>query len=159
MSNSDLPVWAVIPAAGSGSRMQTDVPKQYLAFQGKTVIEHCLDRVLSHPEVAGAVLVLSQDDDRWASLGYNSPRPIFITGGGAQRQESVYSGLTSLQYHCGNEVIALIHDAVRPLVSHQDLGLVIKSARQHAAGAILAAPETKRWKSNVRFRAMACGAR
>ena len=52
-SNSD-PVWAVVAAAGGGSRMQAEAAKQYLVFQGKTVLEHCLDRLLSQPFRGGA---------------------------------------------------------------------------------------------------------
>ena len=137
---SENPVWAVIPAAGSGSRMGQERPKQYLAFQGKTILEHCLDRLLSHSAIAGAVVVLSPSDDGWQSLGYHSEKPLFLTDGGRERQHSVYSGLTTLQYRCGNDVIALVHDAARPLVSHADLERVITAARGHTAGAILATP-------------------
>lgn len=139
MSN-EVPVWAVIPAAGSGQRMGVDLPKQYLAFHGKTIIEHCLDRLLSHPQIAGAVLALPVEDAYWQALEYQSEKPVFVTDGGKERMHSVYSGLATLQYRCGNDVIALVHDAVRPLVSHPDLTRVIKAAREHAAGAILAVP-------------------
>ena len=137
---SDAPVWVVIPAAGSGSRMQTDKPKQYLEFQGSTVIEHCLDRLLSHPEVDGAVLVLSESDQYWESLDYHAEKPLFIATGGAERQDSVYSGLTLLQYRQGNDAIVLVHDAARPLVRHSDLDRLIQAARTHEAGALLAVP-------------------
>ena len=59
--SSNAPVWAVIPAAGSGSRMRSTTPKQYLRFQGRSILEHCLDRLLSHPDIAGAVLMLCAD--------------------------------------------------------------------------------------------------
>ncbi len=137
-----VPVWAVVPAAGTGTRMQSDIPKQYLSFQGKTLIEHSLDRLLSHPEIDGAVVVLRDDDTTWAALDYLAEKPVFTTAGGKERYDSVYSGLTTLQYRFGNEAIALVHDAVRPLVSHRDLSNVIDAARGHSAGAILAAPVT-----------------
>jgi 2-C-methyl-D-erythritol 4-phosphate cytidylyltransferase len=140
--SSSAPVWAVIPAAGTGSRMQGDTVKQYLRFQGKTIIEHCLDRLLSHPWIDGAVVVLRQDDLLWDELGYTSGKPVFTTSGGLERQHSVYSGLTALQHKIGNDAIALVHDAVRPLVSHVDLSGVIDAARSHAAGAILASMVT-----------------
>jgi len=140
MSSDAPPVWAVIPAAGSGSRMQQERPKQYLVFHGKTLLEHCLDRLLSHPAIAGAVLVLPAGDSAWQALDYRSEKPVFLADGGVERQHSVYSGLTTLQYRCGNEVLALVHDAARPLVSHTDLTRVITAARKHTAGAILAAP-------------------
>lgn len=139
MGNS-VPVWAIVPAAGIGTRMQSDIPKQYLAFQGKTLIEHSLDRLLSHPQIDGAVIVLREHDKTWETLDYHSEKPVFTATGGEQRHDSVYSGLTTLQYRFGNDAIALVHDAVRPLVSHQDLSNVIDAARRHSAGAILAAP-------------------
>lgn len=138
--NSDKPVWAVIPAAGIGSRMGGETPKQYLRFQGKSVIQHSLDALLAHPEIEGAVLVLRDDDEFWDKLEYDSGKPLFTTTGGEQRLHSVYSGLTTLQYRCGNEVIALVHDAVRPVVAAEDLERVIAAARKHTAGAILAVP-------------------
>jgi 2-C-methyl-D-erythritol 4-phosphate cytidylyltransferase len=137
---SKLPVWVILPAAGVGRRMQGDIPKQYLRFQGKTIIEHCLDRLLSHSEIAGVIIVLQEQDEHWQQLGYQAEKPVFTTQGGAQRQHSVYSGLTTLQYRCGNDVIALVHDAVRPLVTHRDLDAVIDAARGNPAGAILATP-------------------
>jgi 2-C-methyl-D-erythritol 4-phosphate cytidylyltransferase len=140
--SSNSTVWAVIPAAGIGSRMQSDTAKQYLRFQGKTIIEHCLDRLLSHPQVDGAIVVLREDDRLWDELGYNSGKPVFTANGGLERHHSVYSGLTTLQYRLGNDAIVLVHDAVRPLVSHLDLSAVIDAARQHAAGAILASRVT-----------------
>lgn len=136
--SSNMPVWAVIPAAGSGRRMGSATPKQYLRFQGKSILEHCLDRLLSHAHIDAAVLVLDDDDEHWDSLGYQAAKPLFTTGGGGERQHSVYSGLTTLQYRCGNDAIALVHDAVRPLVSHADLDRVICAARENEAGAILA---------------------
>jgi len=138
--DSKAGIWAIIPAAGSGSRMQSSTAKQYLAFQGKTVIEHCLDRLLSHADIDGAVVVLSEDDAQWDNLAYASDKPVFTAIGGSERQHSVYSGLTTLQYRCGNDVIALVHDSVRPLVSHGDLSKVIDAARRNEAGAILATP-------------------
>lgn len=138
--SAEIPVWAVVPAAGSGSRMQQDRPKQYLEFQGKTVLEHCLDRLLSHSAIAGAVLVLAPDDREWQDLGYHPAKPVFLAEGGAERLHSVYNGLAMLQYRFGNDVIALVHDAARPLVAHDDLTRVISASRRHEAGAILGVP-------------------
>jgi 2-C-methyl-D-erythritol 4-phosphate cytidylyltransferase len=140
--SSEAPVWAIIPAAGTGSRMGGTLPKQYLGFQGKTLLEHSLDRLLSHPQIAGAVLALRDDDEHWDQLAYMPAKPLFTTHGGAERLHSVYSGLTTLQYRCGNDALALVHDAVRPLVTHTELDQVIAAARKHQAGAILACPVT-----------------
>ena len=80
--SSELPIWAVIPAAGSGTRMGGEVPKQYLAFHGKTILEHCLDRLLAQPSIDGAILVLNEDDRRWEALGYDAGKPLFVALGG-----------------------------------------------------------------------------
>ena len=138
-SNLD-PIWAIVPASGVGRRMQSELPKQYLSFQGKTVIAHCLDRLLSHPGIEGAVVVLQNEDSHWEELGYTSEKPVLTAAGGVERHHSVYNGLLVLQDRCGSEVLALAHDAIRPLVTHLDLDKVIKAARAHEAGAILAAP-------------------
>jgi 2-C-methyl-D-erythritol 4-phosphate cytidylyltransferase len=122
--------------------MGSAIPKQYLRFHGKTVIEHCLDRLLEQPEIEGVILVLDAEDEHWQELGYEAGKPLFIAAGGSERQHSVYSGLTTLQYRCGDDCLALVHDAVRPLVSAADLRRVIAAAREHTAGAILAAPVT-----------------
>lgn len=139
---SELPVWAVIPAAGIGTRMGSELPKQYLPFHGKTVLEHCLDRLLAQPDIDGAILVLDAGDRHWEALGYEASKPLFVAPGGRERQHSVYSGLTTLQFRSGNDCIALVHDAVRPLVPPEDIERVIRAARRHPAGAILAAPVT-----------------
>ncbi|MEM7561935.1 MAG: 2-C-methyl-D-erythritol 4-phosphate cytidylyltransferase [Pseudomonadota bacterium] len=138
--SSNFPVWAIVPAAGIGARMEADHPKQYLSFQGKTVIEHCLDRLLSHPQISGAVVVLNETDSTWDTLDYQSDKTLFFATGGEHRMHSVYQGLCTLQYRFGNDVIALIHDAARPLVTHMELEKVISAARNNEAGAVLAAP-------------------
>ena len=120
--------------------MQSETPKQYLQFQGKTILEHCLDRLLSNKAIGGAILVLDEEDQRWEALGYRAAKPLFTTTGGLERQHSVYNGLTTLQHRQGNDAIVVVHDAARPLVRDADLARVIEAARSHEAGAILATP-------------------
>ncbi len=140
--SADRAVWAIVVAAGRGIRMRSELPKQYLSFQGKTIIEHCLDRLLSHSEVAGAILVLSPGDIGWRALDYRASKPVECVNGGGARQESVLNGARALEARCGDDVFALVHDAVRPLVSHVDISNVIEAARRQADGAILAARVT-----------------
>lgn len=134
------PVWAIIPASGIGQRMQAELPKQYLPFIDKTIIEHTLDRLLSHQAIAGAVVVLSAEDSYWENLNYQSNKPLKFAIGGAQRQQSVFNGLEKLCADIGDSCYALVHDAVRPLVTIEDLDRLIEAARLHSAGALLAAP-------------------
>ena len=55
---------AIVPAAGIGSRMGADCPKQYLHLAGKTILEHTLERLLSHPAIVQVIVALAPHD-RW----------------------------------------------------------------------------------------------
>jgi len=138
--NPSATTWAVIPASGIGRRMRSETPKQYLMFQGKTILEHCLDRLLSHPRIEAVVVVLNDEDEYWEKLSYRSPKPVITTSGGEKRHHSVYQGVLALQQQGVTEALVLVHDAVRPLVTHLDLDKVIAAAQGHEAGAILATP-------------------
>lgn len=133
-------VWAIIPASGIGLRMETELPKQYLKLSNKAIIEHTLDRLLSHESIAGAVVILSADDRHWVNLDYQSSKPIMLATGGKQRQHSVYNGLEKLCCYLQQDCHVLVHDAVRPLVSHRDISHLIETMQQHSDGALLAAP-------------------
>lgn len=115
-------------------------PKQYLEFHGKSVIEHCLDRLLAHPQISGAIVVIDAGDEYWPALGYTADMPVTAVPGGDERHHSVYNGLRALHDAAGEEVLALVHDAVRPLVSADEVTRVVAAARRHAGGAILACP-------------------
>lgn len=142
--NPDIQVerqcWLVIPATGVGQRMLADRPKQYLELKGKTILQHTLDNVLAHPAVSGAVLVLNSEDGYWASLDYHPQKPLLRCTGGAQRHHSVFNGLTRLKEQIGGNPLVLIHDAVRPFVSHEDLDRLLEAAQQDDDGALLAVP-------------------
>lgn len=137
-----LPAWVIVPASGIGLRMQAELPKQYLKLTDKTIIEHTLDRLLSHPAVSGAVVILNADDKHWAELNYQPCKPIIFATGGEQRQHSVYNGLQALSLHLKQDCHVLVHDAVRPLVSHQDISQLLQAVDQQDDGALLAAPVT-----------------
>ena len=149
--NPSSPVWAVIPASGIGRRMLSKTPKQYLMFEGRTILEHCLDRLLSHPRIEAAVVVLNDADEYWEKLSYRSSKPLYTTAGGRERHHSVYQGILAVQQQGVTDALLLVHDAVRPLVTHSDLDKVIAAARAHEAGAILATPvsDTLKLQSEV----------
>lgn len=140
MLTSAIPYWAVIPATGKGQRMQADRPKQYLQLGMKTILEHTLDNLLSHPKISGVVLVLNEDDTYWGQLDYQHEKSILLCTGGEQRFHSVFNGLKALSNQIQQNAIVLIHDAVRPLVLHVDIDRLIAAANLSDDGAILAAP-------------------
>ena len=90
------PFWALIPAAGIGSRMRADRPKQYLELGGKSILEHTLGCFLDHPQLRGIVVSLAVDDPFWPGLACaNDPR-ILRADGGRERADSVLNGLLRL---------------------------------------------------------------
>jgi 2-C-methyl-D-erythritol 4-phosphate cytidylyltransferase len=140
MSNKSNPIWAILPASGTGNRMQGQLPKQYLQLGDKTIIEHTLDRLLSFDGIDGVILVLRSGDRDWQAIDYQSSKPLITTTGGELRQHSVFNGLLKLLEQGFDEPYVMVHDAVRPLVSHQDLRKLIEAAIDHNAGALLALP-------------------
>jgi len=128
--------WAIIPAAGVGKRMQADRPKQYLALHDKTVIEHTLDRLLSMSEIEGVVLSISEDDEYWPELHYQSCKPLLIAKGGVERSDSVLNALKLLASAVDNaeNVYALVHDAARPCVRTNDIEILIKQCSDSDGG-------------------------
>ncbi|MEE8364888.1 MAG: 2-C-methyl-D-erythritol 4-phosphate cytidylyltransferase [Gammaproteobacteria bacterium] len=135
-------IWAIVPASGVGKRMQSSTPKQYLKLGEKTIIEHTLDRLLSFDGIYGVILALRADDTDWPGLNYQSEKPILTTNGGEERKHSVFNGLLKLRKLDLDDPYALVHDAVRPLVTHWDLACLVKAATNHEAGALLALPIT-----------------
>lgn len=130
---------AVVPAAGVGSRMQADRPKQYLKLHGHTVLEHTVQKLLSHPLITKVVVAVSENDPYFPTLKLaQNPRVIRVNGG----QERADSVLSALNYICKHEVSdwVMVHDAARPCFIHQDIDRLIECALAHPVGAILAAP-------------------
>ena len=131
----DRPIVVVLPAAGVGSRMQADKPKQYLALLGKTLLEHTLDIMLTHTAISKIILVVSKDDPYIANLSL-SPK-IQLVEGGETRAESVLNGLNTI---CDKNAWVLVHDAARPCLQHTDIDKLLTIDDEQ--GAILAIPVT-----------------
>ena len=77
--------WAVMPAAGRGSRLGGEVPKQYMTLAGRPMIEHSLRALLGHPDVDGVMVALAPDDPWWGGWRYLENKPIYTCIGGAER--------------------------------------------------------------------------
>ena len=122
---------AIVPAAGIGSRMGADCPKQYLTLAGKTILEHTLGCLLSHPAIARVIVALAPHDEWFEQLAVAAdPRSLRVEGG----IERAYSVLNALHVAQGKWV--LVHDAARPCLCHGDLDKLIATAMA-CDGAIL----------------------
>jgi 2-C-methyl-D-erythritol 4-phosphate cytidylyltransferase len=132
---------AVIPAAGAGSRMGADIPKQYLALAGKTVLGHSLDVLLDCEQITSVIVALSADDEYWPEIQehYKDSRVEAVTGG-AERCHSVLNGLEHLAGTAGVDDWVLVHDAARPCVRQQDIEMLMTRLEDHEVGGLLGVP-------------------
>lgn len=138
--NSSECVWAVVPAAGVGSRMLADRPKQYLEIGGRSVLSLTLSRLASHPRVAGIVLALSDGDPWWPTQSIALDCPLLLACGGAQRADSVANALNVLAAHVDGDPWVLVHDAARPCLRHADIDQMLERLCAHPVGGILGIP-------------------
>lgn len=132
--------WALVPAAGSGRRFGGEVPKQYLRVAGKSLIEHALNALLSHPGIDGVVVALAADDPHWPGWRSLHGKPVITCIGGGERADSVLAALQALLAGVADDELLLVHDAARPNLHAGDIGKLIAAALVSADGAILAAP-------------------
>ena len=132
--------WAVMPAAGRGSRLGGEVPKQYLTLAGRPMIEHSLRALLAHPGVDGVMVALAPDDPWWGGWRYLENKPIYTCIGGAERADSVLAALQALPATVSEEQWILVHDAARPCLRAVDLTRLLAIGQADPIGAILAAP-------------------
>ena len=133
-------IWAIVPAAGIGSRMAADRPKQYLTISGKTILEHTLSGLLQVEDISGVQLCLSPSDEFWSELNFEHERMLPVIDGGAQRADSVLSGLQALSGLAKADDWVLVHDAARPCISQPMLERLFDTVAEHAVGGILAIP-------------------
>lgn len=139
--NASAPAcWGVLPAAGIGSRMASELPKQYLQVAGATLIEHSLRALLDCPELTAVVVALHAEDSRADALAvFNDPRVQRVTGG-AQRSDSVLAALDTLLQQAAPEDWVLVHDAARPCLRTTDIARLIAGVQASGTGGILAEP-------------------
>jgi len=133
-------VWAVIPAAGRGTRFGAALPKQYLPAAGRPLLAYTLDALAAHPGVAGLMVVLSEGDPDWPGWKGVADKPILTTTGGATRAASVLAGVLALPESVRSDDFVLVHDAARPNLAPNDLDRLLEIGRQDPVGAILASP-------------------
>ena len=131
---------AVIPAAGIGSRMGAEVPKQYLKVAGKTVIEQTLERLLRLPGLENIVVALGEGDPFWPGLVISNDTRLVTVKGGKERADSVLNGLYKLRQLGSDDDWVLVHDAARPCVRLTEIELLIETCVNHRQGGILATP-------------------
>jgi 2-C-methyl-D-erythritol 4-phosphate cytidylyltransferase len=126
---TDNKKFALIVAGGSGTRMKSTVPKQFLMLGNKPVLMHTIERFVAYDPAVGIILVLpSSQFENWGELciRYNFKIPYRLVAGGSVRFESVKNGLSEIH----EDGIVAIHDGVRPLVSLETIDRCFKMAEE-----------------------------
>ncbi|MGZ8251512.1 MAG: 2-C-methyl-D-erythritol 4-phosphate cytidylyltransferase, partial [Methylophilaceae bacterium] len=116
MNNNSLAKFHVlIPAAGAGSRMGSETPKQYLPILGRSLIAQTLGVFLSCPKISSISVVLSPEDAQLGKLDISlNPNISVLRNGGATRAETVLNGLQAMSGRVQAQDWILVHDAARP---------------------------------------------
>jgi 2-C-methyl-D-erythritol 4-phosphate cytidylyltransferase len=130
---------AILPAAGLGTRMGAETPKQFLELNGTPLVVHSVRRIAACPLVTDIIVATRSDvveslQDRLRKEKFS--QPVRVVRGGDSRQESVALALHEVP---SDTEIVLVHDAVRPFVTREQVGRVIEEARRCQA-AILGIP-------------------
>jgi 2-C-methyl-D-erythritol 4-phosphate cytidylyltransferase len=136
-----LTCYALIPAAGSGSRFAAAQPKQYLALAGKPMLWHAV-AALCRPPVETVFVVLAPGDQAFAGYDWSAfagrIEPLYC--GGAARRDSVYNGLVAAMAAVHADDWMLVHDAARPCLPGADLARLWGECCNDEIGGILALP-------------------
>lgn len=123
---------AIVLAAGSGSRMKSNTPKQYMDLGGKPVIYYSL-YAFEISSIDEVILVVGENeiDYNWEHIvkKYNFTKVSKVIAGGAERYLSVFNGLKAIDY----ADYVLIHDGARPFITIEILEKVLLSVKEHKA--------------------------
>jgi len=131
-----IPFSLILPAAGSGSRSGSTVPKQYVDLLGEPVLLHTIRAFAALPECAEIIVAI---DEAWRDKAERMTRGagnLRFVAGGSERQHSIANALAAVRADIG---LVLVHDAARPCVSHALIERVLGMAARHG-GAIPVLP-------------------
>jgi 2-C-methyl-D-erythritol 4-phosphate cytidylyltransferase len=134
--------YALIPAAGSGSRMGGNIEKQYLSLNSVPMIAHAMMVLAREPRLAKIFVVLSPTDKRWNNYEWQGweERIEVLRCGGATRAETVLNGLDAISKVCDPDDWVLVHDAARPCLPDELLGKLLDEVTDDPVGGLLAVP-------------------
>lgn len=113
---------ALLTAAGSGTRMHQDIPKQFIHVDNKPIIIHTMEAFQNHPSIDAIIVVTieSWSGVLWAyAKQFNITKLKWVIPGGESGQESILNGLLELNKFVSEEDVVMIHDGNRPMVSSE----------------------------------------
>ena len=134
--------YALIPAAGSGSRMGGSIEKQYMPLNSVPMIAHAMMVLAREPRIAKLFVVLAPTDKRWNNYAWQGweERIEVLRCGGATRAQTVLNGLQAMSNICAADDWVLVHDAARPCLPDEMLGKLLDEVADDPVGGLLAVP-------------------
>ena len=132
--------YALVPAAGSGSRFGGELPKQYLMLHGKPLLQHALDRLQAQFPLAHLYVVLAPDDELFEAMITVTSNVIVLRCGGRTRGASVHNALSRMAGVDDDWIV--VHDAARPCVDADSSLRLQRELANDDVGGFLAMPVT-----------------
>jgi len=133
---------ALIPAAGTGSRMRSGAPKQYAPLAGRPLLQHAVSVLCAHGLISQVFVVLAPGDRHFAAIDWSAcgDKLVPLYCGGDTRAASVFNGLLAANDAIGGADWVLVHDAARPCLRGADIDRLIAAVGDSDAGGLLAVP-------------------
>ena len=143
-------IFAIIPAAGQGTRIGESVPKQYIPLAGQPMVFHSIHTLATVSRIERVLVVLSPLDRHWGQYDWSTfpekIQPVFA--GGARRAESVMNALLTLEKQIAKDDWVLVHDAARPCLSQELVEQFLDEIGDDPVGGLLAVPVADTLKSS-----------
>ena len=141
--------FALVLAAGQGTRIGDAVPKQYIPIAGKPMMFHCIETLATVPRVERVFVVLAPMDRHWGSHDWSAfPEKVEASFcGGARRAESVLNTLKFHEQRIAKDDWVLVHDAARPCIEKELVEQFLDEIGDDAVGGLLAIPLADTLKS------------
>jgi len=134
--------FGLIPAAGSGARFGSTVPKQYAEIAGQPMLFHAVRALAAHPAIEVVFVVLAAGDEHYSKVDWSvfgeRVAPLFC--GGPTRRTSVHNGLIAIADTADPDDWVLVHDAARPCLDAETLARLVETLEGDTVGGILAVP-------------------
>jgi 2-C-methyl-D-erythritol 4-phosphate cytidylyltransferase len=142
-------VFAIVPAAGQGTRIGDALPKQYLPVAGKPMMFHSIETLAAVPRIEIVCVVLSPLDRHWGEHDWSTfsekIEPVFA--GGAHRANTVMNALDHLDGRIAPDDWVLVHDAARPCIAKELVEQFLDEVGDDPVGGLLAIPLADTLKS------------
>src|SRR5438067_5097891 len=142
-------VFALVPAAGQGTRMGDAVPKQYLPIAGRPMMFHSIEALAAVSRIERVYVCLSPLDRHWGAHDWSalSDKVEAIFCGGARRAETVLNSLKFLEGRIAKDDWVLVHDAARPCIRTELVEQFLDELEDDQVGGLLAMPLADTLKS------------